>query len=163
MTTHSKHTAHGIFKDYMYHVLDFLHCLISVTIIVAIVLTLFSLPQQLLKCLDVESKSLIHFLEYVINVIIAVELIHVLLHQSLDTIVEILSLAITRELIIQQLHTYEIFIGIAAIALLFVIRKYLYISGKDKERKNITTYASDLDEEPESEETGGPASAAKQE
>ena len=139
-----KRTLHLQFKIYIYKLMDFIHCFISVTIVAAILLTLISLPEQLMLLTDVGSTSLIHFLEYVINVIIAVELIHVLLHQSLDTIVEILSLAITRELILERMHTYEIFIGIAAIALLFVIRKYLFISEVDSESdENSTSYNLD--------------------
>ena len=140
MNNPEKKTIHRLFKEYIYRVLEFLHSFISITIIIAIALTLLSLPQQLVRCTDVDSKSLITFLEYVINVIIAVELIHVMLHQSLDTIVEILSLAITRELIIEKMHTYELFIGVAAIALLFVIRKYLFISSKDKETHTAYEY-----------------------
>ena len=122
------------FKNWMYKVLDTLHCVISIIIVIAIIITLKSLPQQLLRCADVESSSLITFLEYIINIIIAAELIHVLLHQSLDTIVEILTLALTRELILQQMHTYVLFIGIAGIALLFAIRKFLFISRGERER-----------------------------
>ncbi|MDD5833173.1 MAG: hypothetical protein PUC98_06830 [Clostridiales bacterium] len=135
-----KKTLHRHFKENMYRLMDFLHCFISLTIVIAILITLFSIPEQLARLTDVESKSLITFLEYVINVIIAVELIHVLLHQSLDTIVEILSLAITRELILERMHTYELFIGVAAIALLFVIRKFLFISAKDREKHSASEY-----------------------
>lgn len=132
------------FKNWMYKVLDALHCVISIIIVIAIIITLKSLPQQLLRCADVESSSLITFLEYIINIIIAAELIHVLLHQSLDTIVEILTLALTRELILQQMHTYELFIGIAGIALLFAIRKFLFISRGERERSTSSmTKSSD--------------------
>ena len=132
------------FKNWMYKVLDTLHCVISIIIVIAIIITLKSLPQQLLRCADVESSSLITFLEYIINIIIAAELIHVLLHQSLDTIVEILTLALTRELILQQMHTYELFIGIAGIALLFAIRKFLFISRGERERSTSSmTKSSD--------------------
>ncbi|MDO4962364.1 MAG: hypothetical protein Q4E57_11050 [Eubacteriales bacterium] len=133
-----KHSLYAGFKKYVYELMEFFHCLISVCIIIAIVLTLISLPQHLTTVLDYDSKSLIHFLEYVINVIIAIELIHVLLHQSLDTIVDVLSLAITRELIIEDMATWEMFLAIAAIALLFVIRKYLYISSIDTEAEKTS-------------------------
>ncbi len=136
-------SIHHVFKEYMYMLMDFIHCLISVVIVIAIAITLLSIPEQISYLTDVGSKSLIGFLEYVINVIIAVELIHVLLHQSLDTIVEILSLAITRELILQQLHTYELLIGVLAIAVLFVIRKYLFISYKDRDNRNDPGYSVD--------------------
>ncbi len=143
------------FRKHMYRVLDALHCIISVTIVAAIVITLWSLPQQLMRCSDVESKSLITFLEYIINIIIAAELIHVLLHQSLDTIVEILTLALTRELILEPMQTYELFIGIAGIALLFAVRKFLFVSGKDRERASKTMTTSG--DEPEEDGSDGKA------
>lgn len=147
--THSS-PIFGKFRNHMYKLLDALHCFISVTIVAAILVTLMSLPQQLIRCADVESNSLITFLEYIINIIIAAELIHVLLHQSLDTIVEILTLALTRELILQKMHTQEIFIGIAGIALLFAIRKFLFISRKDRERHaKPMTMSGDIDEDDE--------------
>ena len=139
--TPEKKNLYLVFKQYMYSVLDFIHALVSVTIVAAIAVTLLSLPHHIMLCTDIGSKSLISFLEYVINIIIAVELIHVLLHQSLDTIVEILSLAITRELILEKMHTYELFIGVAAIALLFVIRKYLVVMHKDTENKRDPGYS----------------------
>ncbi len=153
MNNTKKATIFDSFRNWMYKVLDALHCIISVTIVIAIVITLWSLPQQLMRCADVESNSLITFLEYIINIIIAAELIHVLLHQSLDTIVEILTLALTRELILQQMHTYELFIGIAGVALLFAIRKFLFISRKDRERiaKTLTKSGDDPEAEPDYE------------
>lgn len=108
---------------------------ITFTILVAIVLSFLSLPQQLLSLTDINSDSLISFLKYIINIIIAVELIRVLCHQTLDTIVEILLMAITRELIIEHMATYEMLFGIIAVALLFAVRKYLYISQLDKENR----------------------------
>ena len=96
---------------------------------------------------DVGSESLIAFLEYVINVIISIELIAVLMHQTLDSIVEILSLAITRELILQHLHTYEFLIGVLAVAVLFAIRKFLFITKKDKPRSSAEDMAISIDEE----------------
>lgn len=142
------------FKNWMYKVLDTLHCVISIIIVIAIIITLKSLPQQLLRCADVESSSLITFLEYIINIIIAAELIHVLLHQSLDTIVEILTLALTRELILQQMHTYELFIGIAGIALLFAIRKFLFISRGERERStsSMTKFSNSFENKPNYDE-----------
>ena len=132
------------FRNIMYRVLDALHCIISVTIVAAIVITLFSLPQQLTRCFDIESKSLITFLEYIINIIIAAELIHVLLHQSLDTIVEILTLAATREIILEKMPPTDLFVGIAGIALLFAI------SHKDRETHSIpmSTSGDIIDETP---------------
>ena len=137
--------AHG--KNIVYHFLGYLQFFVALTIAAAILITLLSIPQQLGVLTDVGSESLIEFLEYVINVIISIELIHVLLHQTLDSIVEVLSLAITRELILQHLHTYEFLIGVIAIAVLFAIRKFLFISEKDKPLMKSEDNAIVIDEE----------------
>ena len=55
-----------------------------------------------------------------------------LCHQTLDTIVEILLMAVTRELIIEHMSPHEMFFGILAVGVLFAIRKFLYISQLDK-------------------------------
>ena len=105
---------------------------IAFIITVSIIVSFWSLPQQLLMLLDVDSDSLIEFLKYAINMIIALELIRVLCHQTLDTIVEILLMAVTRELIIEHMHTWEMLVGVIAVAILFAVRKFLYVSQLDR-------------------------------
>ncbi len=134
-------------KTFLYRVSGYLQYLVALTIIVAIVLTMVSIPGQFGVLIDEGSESLIHFLEYVINVIIAIELVHVLLHQTLDSIVEVLSLAITRELILQKLHMWEILVGVAAIGILFAIRKYFFISKKDMPRSKVEDSAISIDDD----------------
>ena len=137
--------AHG--KNIIYFFLEYLQYFVALTIIVAIGITLLSIPQQLGLLTDVGSDSLVEFLEYIINVIISIELIHVLLHQTLDSIVEVLSLAITRELILQHLHTYEFLIGVFAVAALFAIRKFLFVSKKDAPHSTHEDHAVTIDED----------------
>jgi hypothetical protein len=137
--------AHG--KNIIYVFLEYLQYFVALTIIVAIGITLLSIPQQLGLLTDMGSESLVEFLEYIINVIISIELIHVLLHQTLDSIVEVLSLAITRELILQHLHTYEFLIGVFAVAALFAIRKFLFVSKKDSPHSAHEDHAVTIDED----------------
>lgn len=108
---------------------------VALMIIVGILITLWSMPIQLSRLTDIDSDSLIEFLKYTINIIIAVELIRVLCNQTLDTIVEILLIAITRELIIEHMSQVEMLLGILAVAVLFVIRKYLFVSQLDKDNR----------------------------
>lgn len=118
-------------KSFIFHFSDLIQYVVAITIILAIIMSLVSIPYHL-GILAVEGMDhMMEYLEYVVNIIIAIELVHVLTHQTLDSIVEILSMAITRELVLQHLHTYEILIGVMAIALLFVMRKYLFIAKLD--------------------------------
>ena len=144
-STPEKILAHG--KNIIYVFLEYLQYFVALTIIVAIGITLLSIPHQLGLLTDIGSESLVEFLEYIINVIISIELIHVLLHQTLDSIVEVLSLAITRELILQHLHTYEFLIGVLAVAALFAIRKFLCITRKDAPHSKAEDRAIAIEED----------------
>ncbi len=119
-------------RNLSYVVSLYIQYFITFTIIVAILISFWSLPYQFSSLTDVGSESLISFLKYIINIIIAMELIRVLCHQTLDTIVEILLMAVTRELIIEHMSPHEMFFGILAVGVLFAIRKFLYISQLDK-------------------------------
>ena len=130
------------YKSLLYQISILLQYIITTVIIIAIILSLFKIPNHLRSVLIYDSGNLILFLKYVINTIIALELVHVLCHQTIDTVVEILVMAITREIIITELEPLEILIGVIAIALLFVVRKYLFIPQIDHDEAiNHSEYA----------------------
>lgn len=128
-------------RHFSYVLSVYVQYFVTFTIIVAIGISLLSLPKQWGLLTDVDSDSLIGFLRYIINIIIAVELIRVLCHQTLDTIVEILLIAITRELIIEHLATWEMLVGVLAVGILFMIRKYLFVSQLDKQGRPDAAHA----------------------
>ena len=62
----------------------------------------------------------------VATIIIAIELIHVLNSQNLESVIEILMLAFTRELVIREWQMWQLLIGVGCIAGLFAIKKWLF-------------------------------------
>ena len=101
-------------------------------IIVAGVLASFvRIPDLFREILNGSRNSLLGLLEFAAEVIIAIELIYVIIAQNLESVVEILMIAFTRELVIRSWDMWEILIGVAVIAGLFAVRKYLI----DKKRK----------------------------
>lgn len=120
-------------RDLIYRICDYLIYILVFSIFIAIIMTLFALPDQLHALLDFSSESLIGFLQYAINMLIAVEMIHVICKPSLDSVVEVLIIAVTREVIINHFSTLETLIAILSLAVLFLIRKFLFIKQIDKE------------------------------
>ena len=101
-------------------------------VIVAGVLVSFSRIPGLFKgILNGSKDSLLNLLEYAAEVIIAIELIYVIIAQNLESVVEILMIAFTRELVIRSWDMWEIMLGVVVIAGLFAVRKYLI----DKRKK----------------------------
>ena len=80
-------------------------------------------------------ESLSDYLKYLFDALIAIELIKLLCRNDLYSMVEVLLFAVTRHLIIQHVSTVEILIGIVAIAVLFAIRKFLFIHPETYEQE----------------------------
>ena len=98
---------------------------ICVVIIGGILVSFIRIPNYFEDLINREPGSLLTLLEYAAEIIIAVELIYVIIAQNLESIVEILMIAFTRELIIGNWEMWEILLGVAVIAGLFAVRKYL--------------------------------------
>ena len=96
-------------------------------------------------------RHLSYILSVYIQYFVALTIVIAILISSLDTIVEILLMAVTRELIIERMSVLEMLFGVVAVAVLFAVRKYLYVSRLDKNSR-----PEPLKKEPQPE----PASAA---
>ncbi len=65
-------------------------------------------------------------------IIIGIELIIMITSYSVDAVVDVMLLAVSRQMIVEHSTPMENLLTVVAVALLFVIRKYLYISKFDK-------------------------------
>lgn len=75
------------------------------------------------------------FISNIMTVAIGVELVKMLAQHDASTIIEVLMFAIARMLVAEHGSTLEILLGVAAIAILFATRKYLFIDTDSSELK----------------------------
>ncbi|NLY88641.1 MAG: hypothetical protein GX085_03355 [Firmicutes bacterium] len=68
------------------------------------------------------------FLGYAMTLVIAIEFIKMLLRHTPGSIIEVLLFAMARKLIITKENTLGLLLGIIAIAVLFITRKFLFVS-----------------------------------
>ena len=61
-------------------------------------------------------------------IIIGIELIKMITSYTIDSVVDVMLLAIARQMIVEHTSPIENLIAVLSIGILFVIRKYLYIS-----------------------------------
>lgn len=110
-----------------------LEILISAVIFAGVIFHLGGLPQFFIR---VGEMNFNRFLQYLLEALIGLEVITMLCRHDLDSIVEVMIFAVTKTLLIVHESTLGMLIGVVAIALLFGIRKYLFLSGKEvSERK----------------------------
>lgn len=90
-----------------------------------------------------EAGTFSSFLRTVFDVIIGVEFLKMLCRHDLDSVVEVLLFAVARTLIVEHMAIRDTLVGIIAIAILFVIRKYMFIPVLDKQDREGDDEESD--------------------
>lgn len=75
-----------------------------------------------------ENIDFASFLSNTLSLVIGIEFTRMLIKHSADAVIEVLLFAIARQLVTTHTATWESLIGIVAIALVFAIRKYLFVS-----------------------------------
>ena len=68
-------------------------------------------------------------------IIIGIELIKMINSYTIDSVIDVMMLAIARQMVVEHTAPVENLITVIAVGILFVIRKYLYISHLDKRKK----------------------------
>lgn len=115
----------GTIQKLIHWVTSFIQLIMSVFLIAGIVLSFLKVPESLRSIIGNNTSGLLSLVNYVSLVIIAVELIHVLNSQNLESVIEILMLAFVRELVIKEWTMVQLFMGVGCIAGLFAIKKWL--------------------------------------
>ena len=115
------------FEDFMLTLTKLLQFLLALVIVVGIVIQLLALPNALKELYANGQEGFREFLKYIIDMVIGLELIHLLSRPTLDSVVEILLFALTREIVLGEMNPTGIFLSIVCIAILFAVRKFLFI------------------------------------
>ena len=71
-------------------------------------------------------------------IIIGIELIKMITSYTIDSVVDVMLLAIARQMVVEHTTPLENLLAVLSVGVLFVIRKYLYISHLDRrDRKSV--------------------------
>lgn len=120
----------GRFQKTIHWITSILEMILTILIIGGILVSFIDVPSLFASIVSNGSQSLMDLINYVALIIIAIELIHVLNSQNLESVIEILMLAFTRELVIRDWSMWQLFIGVGCIAGLFAIKKWLFSKGE---------------------------------
>lgn len=115
---------------------------LSLIIVVAVLLASYELLKFLVKMATstVSPSSFQEFLGFAMALIIAVEFVKMLAKHTLGSTIEVLVFALARKLIIgENSRLFDLLLGVAAIAVLFAIRKFLYIPGTKGNQEEIVS------------------------
>ena len=120
-------------QNLVYNTAMLLELIVAGIVIVALLIMFLQVPGEL-KTL-VFTGELNQFLKYMFDIIIGIELLKMLCRHDLDSVVEVLLFSVAREMIIEHMPIYFTLVGIIAISILFLIRKFLFVSALDKDQE----------------------------
>ena len=112
---------------------------VSLLVIAGILFQLTALPSHFAP---VAGNGMSSYLQYLFDILIAVELIKLLCSHELASMVEIFMFAVSRKAIIEHLSVTENLISVVAITILFAVRKFLFIHQEtyEEEKRRRTGY-----------------------
>lgn len=114
------------------HVAEIVELLLGAIILLyCVVATAGSVFSINLSMLFRDTSYLRQQLSNIYSIIIGIELIMMIASASVDSVVDVMLFAVSRQMIVEHSTPLENLLTIAAVALLFVVRKYLYISKID--------------------------------
>lgn len=128
----------------IYRIAQLLEILVSFLVIIAILFSFATIFHQLgvLSSDPSNADGLRDFLSTAFTVVIGIEFLKMLSRHNLSSVVEVLLFAISRQMIIEHTTPVENLLMVAAIAALFLIRKFLFIPGLD-DKQTLTVPRSD--------------------
>ena len=77
-------------------------------------------------------------------IIIGIELIKMITSYTIDSVVDVMLLAIARQMVVEHTTPLENLLAVLSVGVLFVIRKYLYISHLDRRKRSKKDIEGDV-------------------
>ena len=115
------------FQNYMFEVSYLVELFISVIVGIAVVIFGIRLVMDMGDIIlsDKGTDSLVAIFDDAIILAIGAELIKMLCKHTPETVIEVLAFALARQIIVGHSGSWENFVMVASIAVLFVIRRFL--------------------------------------
>lgn len=110
---------------------QYLEIVCALVLIVAILIAFLSIPSDLYNLFLDNGFSLDSFIKKSFELVIGVELLKMFCRHDIDSVVEVLLFAVARQIVIEHMPVQESLIGIISVAILFAIRRFLFVSALD--------------------------------
>lgn len=116
-----------ILRYYISRISSYIEIYLSVVILFGVAIGSFGLIKKLADLLPVVKIDLFHdFLGFALALVIAVEFVKMLSRHTPGNAIEVLLFALARKLIVSEDSSFDLLLGVIAIGILFLIRRYLF-------------------------------------
>ena len=126
----------------IFNFIQFFELIVSVIIAIVAIFMLFNLISQILET-DISlmtSSDFSTFLSSMLTVVVGLEFVKLLCRHKIENLIDVLMLAISRQMVVEHLDTLQMLIGVISVILLIVVKK---IFKKDKIGKSLLASKKD--------------------
>lgn len=114
-----------------------LEVLVGICILIAVAAATFGLVADIhIPTIVSSPESLQAYLTTAMTIIIGVEFVKMIFSYNINTVIEVLMLAVARQMVVTHTSPTENLITIVSVTLLFVIRKFLYVPQLDQDMRD---------------------------
>lgn len=120
------------FSDWMEIVTEVLELTVAVIVLVGFVINVIPFIKDMPSLLDNSNDYTFHiFLEHAFNLVIGIEFIRMLIRHTPGSALDVLLFSIARHMVLDGGNGVDLILGVASIAGIFAIRKWLYVRSFD--------------------------------
>ena len=121
-------------QSILHEIAFYLELIVSLLVVILIIFQTVGLCISMFSDVGnlTDSDRFTHFLELALNIVVGIEFLKMLCRHNMDAVIEVLLFTMARHLIVNQHSMVEGLLCIVAIAILFVVRKYLFVPKIDK-------------------------------
>ena len=120
-------------KEMLHRLSELLELLVGFFMLAALAACLIGLVCRIsLPALVADPGIFQSYLSIAATIVIGIEFVEMLCQHTLDSVVEVIMLAIARQMIVEHSAPLENLIAVISVCLLFVVRKFLFVPRLDK-------------------------------
>ncbi len=114
-------------NNYLLKLVQWIEYMIAFVLIIGIIVTLCVFLLTNAKAMLLQTFDLDQFLSAILTILVAIEFVKMLLLHTPESVMEVVLYAVARQIIVSHDNAMENLIGVIAVAIIFIIRKYLSI------------------------------------
>lgn len=120
------------FSDWMEIVTEVLELTVAVIVLIGFIINVIPFIRDMPSLLDNQNDYTFHvFLEHAFNLVIGIEFIRMLIRHTPGSALDVLLFSIARHMVLDGGNGLELLLGVASIAGIFAVRKWIYVRSFD--------------------------------
>lgn len=125
------------FSSLMFKIIQIFEIIVAIFITIVIIFMLYNLIFQIIKVdiFKMSSSDFSAFLASALTLVVGLEFVKLLCQHTPENLIEVLMLAISRQMVVEHLDTFQMLLGVLSIVALLAAKKYLTNMSKNKTKQ----------------------------